>query len=401
MNSVRHVHAALDRFARRYLFADAAPLSPHERWRSAVAALLGVLIFEGVLFVLPVSADARRLLAPLGASSVILFALPHSPLAQPWSVIGGLLLPALVGFACGRWIPADYLAVGLAVAISVWLMAWLRCLHPPGGAMAIVMAAAAAQGLDVASSIAATGANALAMLIAATAVNNLLPGRRYPLCSPAVSTPVPPRRSPAGVQHPDLAAALTELDTYLDVSENDLAEVFQRAARHAFHRHVLLRCGDIMEAAPISVEFATGLNEAWRLMNRHSLAMLPVVDRGQRVIGLLGLEDFLRHVEPDRDETGGQRIGDNVRRLLRPTPGTHSSKPEVVGQIMQTPAEGLKSVATEEGIAAAADLLGAGGQRGAPVVDAAGRLAGIITPATMTAVLFQHEALDYVRADEA
>ena len=191
MNPARHVHAALDRFARRYLFADAAPLSPHERWRSAIAALLGVLIFEGVLFVLPVSADARRLLAPLGASSVILFALPHSPLAQPWSVIGGLLLPALVGFACGRWIPADYLAVGLAVAISVWLMAWLRCLHPPGGAMAIVMAAAAAQGLDVASSIAATGANALAMLIAATAVNNLLPGRRYPLCSPAVSTPVP------------------------------------------------------------------------------------------------------------------------------------------------------------------------------------------------------------------
>ena len=267
--------------------------------------------------------------------------------------------------------------------------------------MAIVMAAAAAQGLDAASSIAATGANALAILIAATAVNNLLPGRRYPLCSPAVSTPVPARRSPAGVQHPDLAAALTELDTYLDVSENDLAQVFQRAARHAFHRHVLLRCGDIMEATPVRVEFATGLNEAWRLMNRHSLAMLAVVDRGQRVIGLLRLEDFLRHVEPDRDEAGGLRIGDNVRRLLRPTPGPHSSKPEVVGQIMQTPAEGLKSVATEEGIAAAADLLGAGGQRGVPVVDEAGRLAGIITPATMTAVLFQHEALDYVQADEA
>ena len=109
----------LGRFARRYLFADAAPLSPLERRRSALATLLGVLIFEGALFVLPVSADARRLLAPLGASSVILFALPHSPLAQPWSLVGGLMLPALVGFACGRWVPVGYLTVGLAIAMIV------------------------------------------------------------------------------------------------------------------------------------------------------------------------------------------------------------------------------------------------------------------------------------------
>ena len=83
------MHRALTRFARRYLFADAAPLSPAERRRSTLAALLGVMIFEGVLFVLPVAPEIRRLLAPLGATSVILFVLPHSPLAQPWSVFGG------------------------------------------------------------------------------------------------------------------------------------------------------------------------------------------------------------------------------------------------------------------------------------------------------------------------
>ncbi len=55
----------LTRFARRYLLADAAPLSSAERWRSAAAALLGLLIFEGVLFVVPVSPEAHRLLAPL------------------------------------------------------------------------------------------------------------------------------------------------------------------------------------------------------------------------------------------------------------------------------------------------------------------------------------------------
>lgn len=389
------LHLALTRFARRYLFADAAPLSATERWRSTVAALLGVLIYEGVLFVVPVPAEAKRLLAPLGATSVILFTLPHSPLAQPWSVIGGLMLPALVGFACGQWAAPGYLAFGLAVAISVWLMGLLRCIHPPGGAMALVMASAATQGLDAATSFAAAGWNITAILIAATAVNNLIPGRRYPLCSPAVATPRQQRRSPAGIQHPDLAAALAEIDAYLDVSEDDLAQVFQRAARHAFHRHVLLNCGDVMEAMPVSVEFATDLNEAWRLLNRHNRSSLPVVDRAQRVIGLVSLEDFLRHVEPD----SGQRIGDNVRRLLRPTPGSHSDKPEVVGQIMQTTRDGLRIATTDDGIAVAADVLGQHGQPALPVVDETGKLAGLITPAMMTAVLLQHEALDYVRGD--
>ena len=105
---------ALARFARRYLFADAAPLSPAERRRSALAALLGVLIFEGVLAVLPVAAETRRLLAPLGATSVILFTLPHSPLAQPWSVAGGLFLPALAGSLCGASGLPGWAAMGLA-----------------------------------------------------------------------------------------------------------------------------------------------------------------------------------------------------------------------------------------------------------------------------------------------
>jgi CBS domain-containing membrane protein len=389
-------HLALTRFARRYVFADAAPLSSTERWRSAIAALLGVLIYEGVLFVVPAPAEAKRLLAPLGATSVILFTLPHSPLAQPWSVIGGLMLPALVGFACGQWAAPGYLALGLAVAISVWLMGWLRCIHPPGGAMALVMASAATQGLDAATSFAAAGWNTAAILIAATAVNNLVPGRRYPLCSPAVASPRLQHKSPAGIQHPDLAAALAEIDAYLDVSEDDLAQVFQRAARHAFHRHVLLSCGDVMKPTPVNIEFATDLNDAWRLLSRHNQASLPVVDRAQRVIGLVSLEDFLRHVEPD----SSQRIGDNVRRLLRPTPGSHSDKPEVVGQIMLTPREGLRIATANDGIALAADVLGQHGQPALPVVDETGRLAGLITPAMMTAVLLQHEALDYVRGDE-
>ena len=385
----------LTRFARRYLIADAAPLSRAERLRSALAALIGLLIYEAVLFVAPVAPEARRALAPLGATAVILFTLPHSPLAQPWSVAGGLLLPALTGLACGTWISSPFLAAAVAVGLSVGIMGWLRCIHPPGGAMALVMTAHALQGQDAGTGLAAVGWNVLAMLIAATAVNNALPSRRYPLCSPPVPQPGQPRPPTSGISQPDLAAALQEMDTYLDVSEDDLTEVFGRAARHAFHRHVLLTCGAIAEPAPVSLSFATDLNEAWRLLRIHGAGALPVVDRAGRLEGLLSLDDFLRHVEP----ADGPRVGENVRRLLRPTPGPSSSKPEVVGQIMQTPRHGLRVLGEEDGIALAAEILSGSGQALLPVVNGQGRLTGVISRPHITAVLFRHEALAYVRND--
>ena len=85
--------STLREFAQRYLIPDAAPLSPAERWRSTLAALLGMLLIQGILAVLPAQPGISYLLAPLGASSVILFVLPHSPLAQPWSLVGGLFFP--------------------------------------------------------------------------------------------------------------------------------------------------------------------------------------------------------------------------------------------------------------------------------------------------------------------
>lgn len=388
----------LTRFARRYLLADAAPLSPTERWRSATAALLGLLIFEGVLFVVPVSPQAHRLLAPLGATSVIVFTLPHSPLAQPWSVIGGLLLPALIGLACGNWLPAGWLAPALAVAISIWIMGWLRCIHPPGGAMALVMAVAAGEGVAPGISLAAVGWNTVAILIAAMAVNNLIPGRRYPLCSPPTpATPQRVRQSPVGVQEPDLAAALAEIDAYLDISADDLSQLFRRAAHHAFRRHVLLTCGEVMEPVAASLAADTDLDTAWRLMRRHARQALPVVDQDGKVIGLLGLEDFLHHVEADR----GLRLGERVRRLLRPRPGRRSRTPRRVGEIMQTPAHGLRLARRDDGIAVAAEVLGQGSQAALPIVDAQGGLVGMLGAAGLNAVLFHHEALGHIRGDGA
>lgn len=389
--------AALPDFARRYLVADATPLSPAERRRSAIAGVLGILLFEALLYVLPLPAQVKSVMGPLGATSIILFTLPHSPLAQPWSVAGGLLVPALVGYLCGLVIPNAFVAAAVAVGGAIWAQAWLRCLHPPGGAMALALAAAAAHGTPAGAALAPVAANIAAILVAAFTVNNVLPHRRYPACTTAATADRQARPAPSGVRHADLQEALKEFDAYLDISEEDLIEVFNLATRAAFRRHLVLTCGEVMQPSPPSVDYATSLNEAWDLMRSQRLTALSVVDRAGRVIGLVALEDFLRHVAPDR----GHPIGENVRRLLRPTPTAHTDKPEAVGQIMRETRNDILVAAAGDRLDRVADCLARGAQAAVPVVDESGRLAGIITQADLSAALFHHLGLEKAQAEPA
>nr|WP_259677544.1 HPP family protein [Klebsiella pneumoniae] len=73
----------------------------------------------------------------MGASAVLLFGVPSSPLAQPWSIVGGNVLSALIGVTVGMLVPDAALACGLAAALAIAGMYFLRCLHPPGGAVAL------------------------------------------------------------------------------------------------------------------------------------------------------------------------------------------------------------------------------------------------------------------------
>ena len=68
---------------------------------------------------------------------ILVFGMPSSPLAQPWPVLGGSTLSALVGWLCLVLVPDPVLGGALAVGLSVALMVPLRCLHPPGGSMAL------------------------------------------------------------------------------------------------------------------------------------------------------------------------------------------------------------------------------------------------------------------------
>lgn len=384
---------------RRYLVSDAPPLSPAERLRSTLAGLIGLLLFEGVLFVLPLSADEKQVLAPLGATSVILFALPHSPLAQPWSVIGGLLLSAPLGYACGLWLPPGPWVMAIALAASLWLTAWARCIHPPAGAMALTMALAAAHGLPFDTSMWTAVANTVAIMVSVMVVNNLVPGRHYPQGTPPAVQKQQVHTAQPVLAHQDLAAALGEIDSFLDVREDDLVDLYERTLRNAFRRTESLRCGDLIgtaEPAP-AIEFATPLSEAWLLMRSTRVDALPVVDRSRRVIGLLALEDFLDAVTPE----SGQKLGDTVKRLLARTPDSHSDKAEVAGQMMREMRHGLKVARLDDGIAGVAEALGNGQQAAVPVVDATGRLAGVLDRRDVVAALYHRVQLADALATDA
>jgi CBS domain-containing membrane protein len=109
-----------------------------ERIRFITGVVLGVLL-TAVLSRAWAGSSAHGpwMLGSLGASAILVFGMPSSPLAQPWPVLGGSSLSALVGAACAALVPDPAIAGALAVGCAVAIMVPLRCLHPPGGAMAL------------------------------------------------------------------------------------------------------------------------------------------------------------------------------------------------------------------------------------------------------------------------
>ncbi len=104
---------------------------------SIIGAFIGVLIatfFSNTIL----RADGLPLiLASTGASAILLFSLPFSPVSQPWNLVGGHMVSAFVGVSCYFLVPNELFAASLSIPISMLGMHYLRCMHPPGGATAI------------------------------------------------------------------------------------------------------------------------------------------------------------------------------------------------------------------------------------------------------------------------
>lgn len=355
-------------------------VNARERLRVVLGAGLGLLL-AGLLSHLAMAPGLPWLVAPLGASAVLVFGVPASPLAQPWAVFGGNTLSALVGIACMLWLPLPPLGVAaVAVALAIAAMFLLRCLHPPGGAASLLMVLTATH--DWQFAFVPVALNSL-LLVLAGMVYNTLTGRRYPH---AQHVTAPPPATGASVAPPrfgdaELDAVLARYNQVLDVPRDDLADLLHEAELLSYRNRLGgLRCADIMSSPVVTVEFGTSLAEAWALLQQHRIKALPVVDRVQRIVGIVTRADFMRAAE------GQQREGlaGRLQTLLKPSPATHSTKPEVVGQIMSRQ---VRVASAERAIAELVPLFSATGHHHIPIVGEQARLVGILTQSDLVKAL--------------
>ena len=207
-----------------------APLA--EKLRSGLAGGIAILLLALALHYLPQHGYPLLLLGSMAASAVLLFALPHSPLAQPWNLIGGHFVSALAGWCTFLFIHDPLVAAGVAVGSAIFLMYVLSCLHPPGAATALTLVLGAAQFQQMGWQWVAwiVVANAGLSLLLALLINKVLPGRHYPAASapsqPKVETTVEPEQA-------DFEWALAEMGSAIDVSLEDLTDIYALARQHA------------------------------------------------------------------------------------------------------------------------------------------------------------------------
>ena len=127
----------LIRFCKKELLKGRSSQPSFKRWQP-FRSFIGGLIAISCLGIISNLSNYSLLIAPFGASTVLLFGVPNSPLAQPRNLVFGNLLGAISAVLCVFLLGSSPLASGLAVGLAIALGQAFRCLHPPAGAVALL-----------------------------------------------------------------------------------------------------------------------------------------------------------------------------------------------------------------------------------------------------------------------
>lgn len=259
------------------------------------------------------------IVAPMGASAVLLFAVPASPLAQPWSIIGGNTISAMVGVAVAYFLRDPMLAIGVAVALAIAAMSFARCLHPPGGAAALtaVLIGPAATASGLLFPFVPVALNSL-LLVALGWIFHKASGRVYPHRPAALpvnthqTRDVPPQIR-AGFRAEDIEAALAAMHETFDIDRDDLDRLLRQVELEALVRsRAELRCEDIMSRDVVKAGIDESAEKARSLLLSHNIRTLPIEDANGKLVGAIGLRELAQ---------AGRRIADLMSTAATAAPG--------------------------------------------------------------------------------
>ncbi|MBL0460227.1 HPP family protein [Aeromonas dhakensis] len=356
-------------------FRDFFPVSTNTSLKESCYGALGAfvgLLGTALLCRWGLGLEVHWLIAPMGASAVLLFAAPASPLAQPWSILVGNGVSALMGVLSASLVVDPAQAAALAVMLAIAAMLLTRSLHPPGGAVALtaVIGGEGIRQLGVGYVLLPVLLNSLLLLLLALCYNRLL-GRRYPNSGQArpnrhqTADPQPSER--VATQAADIDFALEKHGELLDISRQDLQALLQEAQLHALRARVgTVRVQEVMSRDLILIAAQQPAMAAWQLLSHHQVKALPVVDEAGRLTGIITLHDLM------------------IDRVLQQPRGAADLAELRVADLM------TRKLSTARHDQQLYDLVGAfsdGGLHHMPVVDGE-QLVGILTQSDMVAALF-------------
>jgi CBS-domain-containing membrane protein len=212
-----------------------------EKSIAAAGALISLLAVSFVSMIHANAAATGLMVTSMGASVVLLFVVPHGALSQPWPVVSSHLLSAVIGVSCRLLFPEQIWAAALAVCLSIIVMQYLRCVHPPGGATALaaVIGGPEVEALGYWFVVSPVLINVSIITSIALVFNNLFPGRRYP----AHLLRLKPGTAPVAVirqlqlTQEDFESAMEQMNTFIDVTTDDLIELVELATKHSEEQH--------------------------------------------------------------------------------------------------------------------------------------------------------------------
>lgn len=260
-------------------------------------------------------------MAPFGASSVLLFAVPNSPLAQPWSAIVGNTVAAAVAVAVCLVVSDPVLRIALSVGLAIAATILCRALHPPAGAVAMTAAMSpdAVNELGFMFAVTPIAVGTVVLVLVAIAYGRLT-GRHYPFRqfdehnTHGTIDPEPIER--LGLSEVELTDILSQYRQSFNLGVEDLARLIGAAEiQAASHRTNPMMTADIMSRNVVTVRASAPLAEIADLFRLHRFTCLPVIGTGGLFLGVIFQMHLIDRASQDSNLTR-RTFRSAMRRLM-------------------------------------------------------------------------------------